>query len=198
MKRILFVAAMLALLLNACGPAAAPTIDPAQVQASAIAAASTMIAQTQAAIPTATPIPPTPLPSPTALPSPTPIPLPTLSIQSQPTTTTNPSGDPCNAPMAKSVDGRPTIIKIQNNTKAAIIVSLYLNKTAFGECGYRGYNIAKGDSATITDLVQGCYNAGAFINDPKKPSKAFGYGCINNTDKWTFEVNADFIKFVGP
>lgn len=43
MKRILFVALLSVLVLGACAPAK-PTADPAQIQASAIAAANTMVA----------------------------------------------------------------------------------------------------------------------------------------------------------
>ena len=83
-------------------------------------------------------------------------------------------------------------------TKAPITASLYLNMTPFGVCGFRGYNLGKNDSVTITDLPQGCYNVSVLVNDPKKPSKSFGYGCINNADKRTFEINAGSVKFVGP
>jgi hypothetical protein len=45
-KPIYFIVTVQIAVLNACGPQAVPTIDPVQVQASAIAVASTMIAQT--------------------------------------------------------------------------------------------------------------------------------------------------------
>lgn len=47
MKPILIVATVLILMLSACAPKATPTVDPAQVQASAVAAASTMVAMTK-------------------------------------------------------------------------------------------------------------------------------------------------------
>src|SRR5512140_986942 len=84
MKRVLFTSMVLALLLSACAPAT-PTTDPAQIQASAVAAANTMVALTQAAVPTETPVPPTALPSPTPLPSPTLLALPTLALTTLPT-----------------------------------------------------------------------------------------------------------------
>ena len=59
-------------------------------------------------------------------------------------------------------------------------------------------NIGKAGSILITDLIQGCYNVSVFVNDPKKPTKSFGYGCINNPDLWTFEIYRDFVKFIGP
>src|SRR5512144_75151 len=93
MKRVLLgTAVILVLVGGACAPAA-PTVDPAQVQASAMAAASTMIAMTQAAIPTATPVPPTPIPSPTPLPSPTLAALPSIGA---PTIEPTKSADSCN------------------------------------------------------------------------------------------------------
>ncbi|HEY9151300.1 MAG TPA: hypothetical protein VIN60_00325, partial [Anaerolineales bacterium] len=58
MKPILLIATVAAFLLSACGAKAVPTIDPAQVQASAVAAANTIVAMTQAAMPTETPVPP--------------------------------------------------------------------------------------------------------------------------------------------
>ncbi len=51
-KSILTINAVLVLLLSACGAKAVPTVNPAQVQASAVAAANTMVAMTQAAVPT--------------------------------------------------------------------------------------------------------------------------------------------------
>lgn len=202
MRGISFAAVVMSLILSAC-TAAAPTVDPLQVQASAVAGANTMVALTQAAIPTATPIPPTPLPSPTAPPSPTSQALPTLSTDGSPTvepTSGNTGTDPCNAPMSSSPTGPLTTLKIDNGTKAPVTVSIYLYKTKFGECGYRGYNLGPLDSVYLTDLPQGCYSAFALVNDPKKPSKAFSTQlmCPNNDDKWTMVVQADVIKFYSP
>src|SRR5512142_179852 len=160
MKPVLFVTMLLALLLSACAPAT-PTADPALIQASAVAAANTMVAMTQAAVPTATPVPPTPLPSPTPLPRPTLLALPTLSIsttspQTGPTTgapsnTGGSGGDPCNAPMAAKPLGPQVPVLILNTTKASVILSVWLSQTtSFGECGYRGFNLDQGGSTTTT------------------------------------------------
>jgi hypothetical protein len=191
------------MLISACSgqPAAEPTVSGDDVQRTAVAAAFTIIAETQAAIPTNTPLPPTETASPTPLPTDTPIPSPTPDAALAPPTlapTQQASSDPCNAPLSGGVSGQPTIIKLENNTKADLVVSLYLNKTPFGECGYRGYNIGPKGSVLITDLPQGCYNVGVFVNDSKKPTKAFGYGCLNNNDKWTFQINAESVGFYGP
>ncbi|NOH03527.1 MAG: hypothetical protein HND47_16975 [Chloroflexi bacterium] len=72
MKKILPILAALALFVAACGQPAAPTMSPEEVQGTAVAAAWTMVAMTQASIPTATPPPPTETPSPTSLPTFTP------------------------------------------------------------------------------------------------------------------------------
>ena len=198
--RIKSVILALAVILSACGAPAAPTTSAEDVQATVIAAAFTIVAETQAAIPTNTAIPPTDTPTATLQPTDTPILPDTETPAPLPTDTPQVSGggDPCNQPLKASPAGRPTKIKLVNKTKAPITLSLYLNITPFGECGYRGYNIKANDAITITDLTTGCYNVSVFVNDPNKPTKAFGYGCINNPDLWTFEVNAEFVKFVGP
>ncbi len=204
MKRILFVASVLAFLLTACGPKATPTIDPAQVQASAVAAANTMVALTQAAIPTATPIPPTPIPTDTPLPSPTPIPLPTLSTQTQPTVppaSGGSSGDPCNAPMDVAQAGPTFLLVIRNNTKGLITVTIGIStKNKFGQCGYLSFsNIPRGQnvSAQVPQTLGGsCYWAYAWINDPKQQTNVSGGGyCWNNKDKVYLDVYYDRFTF---
>lgn len=197
MKKLIAISMLMVVLLSACG-AQTPTTPTPDVLATANAAAATMIALTQAAIPTATPIPPTltPLPSPTL--APTLPPPPTSSVPTlAPTTAPNTNGDPCNAPLAPSPDGKMTTIKIDNQSGAAANVSLYLAKTPFGECGYRSYSLGKNDSVVV-EMPQGCYSVYAWINNPKKPSTASGGGCINNPDKWTFVVRADIIKLSPP
>lgn len=207
MKRLplITVFTAIALIISACGgnAPAEPTISAQDIQSTAVAAAFTIVAETQAAIPTNTPVPPTNTPEPSPTPTVTIAASPTLEALVVPTFTAAPAsnttgGDPCNQPLRSSVTGSPTKIRLVNQTKGSLVVSLYLNLTPFGECGYRGYNLAKGDTITITDLVTGCYNVSVFVTEPNKNSKAFGYGCINNTDLWTFEINAEDVKFVGP
>src|SRR5215213_9276453 len=78
MKRnILIIGVVFILLASACAPQGTPTADPVDVQHTAEAAALTMVAETQAAVPTSTPIPPTETAAPTLPPSSTPLPLPT-------------------------------------------------------------------------------------------------------------------------
>lgn len=187
-----------AVMLAACGPEATPTMSVADVQSTAVSAAFTIVAQTQAAIPTATPLPPTETPTQTPPPTNTPAPLPTLAV----TLTNTPAssgGDPCaNRVLGKPL-GKETRILIDNTTKYPVQISLYLNETdSHNECGYRGYNLAKNGSVLITDLVYGCYNIWAWSTDPKNSFQSAGYGCINNPDKWTFEINESFVKFIGP
>ncbi|HUG33280.1 MAG TPA: hypothetical protein VMJ90_00820 [Anaerolineales bacterium] len=187
-----------ALMLAACGAEATPTMSVADVQSTAVSAAFTIVAQTQAAIPTATPLPPTETPTQTPLPTNTPASLPTLAV----TLTNTPAssgGDYCATRVLGSPLGRATRILIDNTTRVAVQVSLYLNETdSHNECGYRGYNIGRNGTVLITDLVQGCYNIWAWSTDNSNSFQSSGYGCINNPDKWTFQINEDTVKFVGP
>ena len=209
MKRfsIISISTIIIMIISACGgqSVAEPTpISGEDIQQTAIAAANTIVAETQAAIPTNTPLPPTETASPTPLPTETPFPSPTpdASLPTEtfvPTQQTSSSGDdPCNAPLGGSVSGASTTISLVNNTKGDLVVSLYLNKTPFGECGYRGYNIGPKDSISVTDLPQGCYNVGVFVNGPKKDTKAFGSGCINNPDKWVFQIYEETVVLNAP
>jgi hypothetical protein len=202
MKRLSFltVIVLAGMIISACGAPAAPTMNSADVQSTAQAAAFTMVAETQAAVPTATPLPPTEPPTQTALPTETPLSLPTLDVTFTPTTApvSNNSGvDPCaNRVLSHSPKGKTTIIRIANTTKVTVNVSLYLNETeGHGECGYRAYTLTKNNDVVITDLVYGCYSLWAWSDDAKDKFGASGGGCINNPDKWTFEISSGRIKF---
>jgi hypothetical protein len=200
MKRILFAAATLVLLLSACGPQATPTIDPAQVQASAVAAANTMVALTQAAIPTATFTPP---PSPTPLPSPTPIALPTLNTSGFPTAslpTVPPSGgsDTCNQPLDVKEAGPLSKFRIYNQTTGTVNISLYMSKNAFGQCGYMSVSgITKNSSATIA-APMGCWSAYAWSTGKTNITVSGYLGCINNSDIWNIFVKPDSVVLKSP
>ena len=201
----MFVIAIAAFLLSACGARAVPTTDPAQMQASAIAMVNTFVAMTQAAI-SPTPVPTsTPLPSPTSLPSLTPSPLPTLGTElpaGVPTT------DPCNKPLSEGPAaapdagkvGRAANILIVNDTKAKITFSLYLVKNVYGQCGYTSYVLARGNSTLLANVLPfGCYYGSAYIDDPKKPTRvSSGPDCITGSDKTTFTVTMDRLKVTGP
>jgi len=192
----IFVLGMVAaILLSACGAEATPTMNVADIQSTAVSAAFTIVAETQAAIPTATPLPPTETPTQTPLPTNTLLPLPSL----EPTVTSVPAGgDPCATRVLGKPQGKETTIKIDNSVKGRVAVSLYLNETdSHNECGYRYYELGKNGSVVITDLVYGCYNLWAWNLDGSSFNSA-GYGCINNPDKWTFEITEATIKFLGP
>ncbi len=197
------VITVIAMIASACGAAPAPTVNPADIAGTAQAAAFTMIAQTQAAIPTATPLPPSATPTLTPLPTDTPMALPTVAILASPTVapaSNNAGGDPCANRVLGKPKGHSTIIRIWNSTSGPINVSLYLNETKdHGECGYRQYSLAKNGDVIITDLVYGCYNLWAWSGDgAKKKFNSAGEGCINNSDKWTFIVSTAVIKLSPP
>ncbi|HEX9840148.1 MAG TPA: hypothetical protein VGA72_12415 [Anaerolineales bacterium] len=206
MKRFTISSLIVAMtvIISACGAEAVPTQSAADVQLTAVAAAFTVVAQTQAAIPTATPLPPTETASPTPLPTNTSAALPTLAVEA---TSTPAAAAGAATPyfcdtrvLSWSPKGRATVIRIVNTTKAPVNVSLYLNETQdHNECGYRAYSLAKNNDVVITDLVQGCYNLWAWSTDPQTSFRvASATSCINNPDKWTFEISESNLKFVGP
>jgi len=197
--------AVIAMFISACGAPPAPTMQAVDVQNTAVAAAFTMVAQTQAAIPTSTPLPPTEAPTQTPLPTNTALPLPTLAtIVASPTavsvsSSNNSGGDPCATRVLSAPEGKETVIRVVNTTKLGVTVSLYLNETASkGACGYRSFTLSKNNDIVFTDLVQGCYNLWAWSENAKGKFTSGGSGCINNSDKWTFEIRESNIKFVGP
>lgn len=206
MKRLsIFTMIVIAALISACGGTpAAPTISAVDIQNTANAAALTIIAETQAAIPTATPLPPTETPTQTPPPTETPLSLPTTNVTLAATlaptlapTTANTGGDPCATRVLAPKKGRETVIRVVNTTKVTVTVSMYLNETAsHGECGYRSFQLTKNNDIVFTDLVQGCYDLWAFSSS--SDVNARGGGCINNPDKWTFEIREGMIKFTGP
>lgn len=202
MKRLsIFTILAATLIITACGAPAAPTVNAADVQHTAEAAAFTMVAETLAAVPTETPLPPTETPTQTPAATDTPLPSPTLDVTLTSTSApvSNATNDPCHRTLASSPRGKETVIRIVNATRSLVTVSLYLSETAaHGECGYRSYQLSKNNDVVITDLVQGCYSLLAWSDDPKGKFNSSGGGCINNPDKWTFEITASNIKFLGP
>lgn len=199
MKKLFILTFASILLLSACGPAPEPTMSPEEVQGTAVAAAWTMVAQTQAAIPTATPVPPTEPPTPTPLPTNTvqPLELPTQELVVQPTNTTAASADECDKFLQPSAAGPTAPIKIINQTKAPLNLSLYLAKTPFGECGYRGYSVPKNGSISI-EFPQGSIYGYAWILEPVNTTVSGGPWNPNNTDKWELYINENNMKMVGP
>ncbi len=200
-KNIWIIIAILSLLVSACGSAGTPTVDPVNVQNTAVAAAFTMVAETQAAIPTATPIPPTEAPTLTPLPTETPLPEPTLDpLIASPTiiptftqaasTSSSSSGDPCNQPLTKW-QGPSASLTVSNETnpKGEIVLSLYV-VTDLGECGY----LYVYSDSLIGPVGQ--YSAGAFVNG-KKDFKVFGSFRITEA-AWKIVVrNKDIVALGG-
>ena len=192
-EKVMTLSILLALLISACAPKAAPTMNPADVQHTAEAAAFTMVAQTEQSNPTNTPIPPTASASPT-LPA-TLTSIPTLTVDVSQITATN---LPTSAPPAASTEANcnkaltawqgPTAnFSVVNETRpqGQIILSLYV-VTELGECGY------------LTDLSRGpvgMYSAGAFV-EGKKDFKVFG-GFRITEGNWKITVRNDKIVALG-
>jgi len=199
MKKLSIILLASIFLLTACGPEPEPTMSAADVQGTAVAAAWTMVAETQAAMPTDTPIPPTIAASPTPFPTNTvaPLELPTQPLVVQPTATTASSANECDKFLSPEATGPTAPILIVNQTKAPANVSLYLDKTPHGECGYRGYTVPKNGSIKI-DFPQGVIYGYAWILEPINTTVSGGPWKPNNTDKWTIQINEHIMKMVGP
>ena len=203
-RNILLIGAVFVLLVSACAPQSTPTANPVDIQHTAEAAALTMVAETQAAVPTATLVPPTDTPSPTQPPSSTPLPLtapgtqgsitPTntqQALQSQPTSNSGGGNtqDNCNQPLT-AWQGPTANFSISNQSKPAgtIVLSMYV-VTDLGQCGYL---IITGNS--FSGPI-GNYSAGAFITG-KQNFKAFGSFRITEGN-WAIVVKNDSIEARG-
>ena len=191
----------IALLISACGARGAqatPTANPVDIQSTAAALAFTIVAETETALPTATLPPPTATITDTPAPTFTPLPLPASAVTLTPVPNSNSgSGDPCvNKVLPATLQGETVKIRINNSTKAAIAVSIYLNQTASqGVCGYRTYNIDPQQFLVLNDLVEGCYTIWAWNPDPKAYFIVTnGTSCIDNSDPWVFDVSTSTIK----
>lgn len=217
MKRnMLLIGAVFILLASACSPRATPTMNPADVQQTAQAAAFTMVAETQLAMPTAT-VPPTV--TPTSAPTNTPPPLPTLNTQGTQVATAGVGGllptalpsftsqaplqpppassgsssstteGNCNQPLT-SWQGPTANFSIVNQTKpqGTIVLSMFV-QSDLNQCGYL---IINGNS--FSGPV-GQYSAGAFITG-KQNFKAFGSFRITEGN-WSIIVRNDSILAKG-
>ena len=193
---------VITLIVSACSarivPQAEPTTNLADQQATAVAAALTIIAETQAAIPTATQPPPTATAADTPIPTNTFIPLPTQG----PDSTASPVGgvnpdDPCIYKLLpENLTGNKIKIRIDNPTKGTLMLSVNLQQNGpQGVCGYRGYMLAPADSLVITDLVEGCYTLWAWNPEPKDYFIVTnGTSCLDNSSDWTFDITPNDIK----
>lgn len=195
-KKIIPTLALLAVLTVACGgQPAEPTLSPDQVQGTAISAAFTMVAQTQAAIPTNTPLPPTETPSPTPLPTFTPLPLPTQPIAALPTATTASSsggGGQCDSILNIAEAGPQSNVRFENETGGTVGLSLYMyTPNKFAQCGSHPSNpIAVGKNERVTiSLPKGNYYAFAWITMPDGDQRtAEGYFWNKEADNHLFPV----------
>jgi hypothetical protein len=172
-------------------------MDPANVQGTAVAAAWTMVAATQAALPTATPVPPTNTAVPTPLPTFTqPVSalssaLPTLANAFPTPTQPAANADNCLMPLDMGEAGPTTPVRIENES-GGTIYSISLNlyeKNAFGQCGAISVtNIPKNGKETL-QLPKGKWYAYAWINYQ---------GGSSSTSSGSFElrVGDDLIRLV--
>ena len=183
---------VIVLIVSACGAQATPTVNPVDLQSTAVVAALTIVAETQAAIPTATPPTPTATVTNTPVPTNTFIPLPTAGAAVTPNPGGNSdAGDPCiNKLLPDSLTGNTIKIRIDNPTKATINLTVYLQSgNPQGVCGYRGYTLTAGGSLVITDMVEGCYSLWAWNPDPKDYFMVTnGTNCLDNSNSWTFDI----------
>ncbi|MDP1714099.1 MAG: hypothetical protein Q8L41_05080 [Anaerolineales bacterium] len=176
LKKLIPVLLAIAVLLTACAPQGAPTLAPAEVEGTAVAAAWTIVAMTQLALPTATPVPPTETPSPTPLPTFTPFPLPTLELSLP--TATQATGD-CLKPLNVAEAGPQSSVRLENVSGGnKVTLSLNLRTNLFGQCGYVGYTLGKNEKLVVS-LPKGEYYAYAWITySDGDTSNASGY--VNN------------------
>lgn len=186
------------LIVSACGaPPATPTVNPIDIENTMVSEIVTMLAETHAAIPTATPSPTATLTNTPAF-TPTLPPMPTLGA----TFTAVPGGnsgadDPCiHQVLPASLEGETIRIRIDNPTRATIMVSVYLQQSGpQSVCGYRSYSLAAGESLVINDLVEGCYTIWAWNPDPDGYFMVTnGTSCLNTSSSWTFDISTSSIR----
>jgi hypothetical protein len=106
-------------------------------------------------------------------------------------------GDPCiNKVLPATLEGETVKIRINNSTKAALSVSVYLQQNGpQGECGYRSYSLAPQQFIVINDLVEGCYTVWAWNPDPKDYFIVTnGTSCIDNSESWVFSISTSRIE----
>ena len=199
---ILTLVVMITLSISACGARgtqATPTVNAVDIQSTAAAVAFTIVAETQAAIPTATPPPPTETPTNTPAPTVTFLPLPSSAVTLTPVPNANSGGgDPCiNKVLPAVLQGETVKIRINNSTKAALAISIYLSQTVPQiVCGYRTYTLEPGQSLILNDLVEGCYTLWAWNPDPQAYFIVTNgaSSCIDNSETWVFDISTSSIK----
>lgn len=194
-KKLIPALLLITVFIAACGgQPAEPTLSPDQVQGTAISAAFTMVAETQAAIPTNTPLPPTETPSPTPLPTFTPLPLPTQPVALPTATTASSSGGggQCGGLLNLAEAGPQSNVRFENKSGGTVGLSLFMyTPNKFAQCGSHSSNpfpIGKGDSITVS-IPKGNYYAYAWINMPDgRQVSAEGYFYNREADNHLFPV----------
>ena len=189
---------ILSLLVSACS--AQPTEETTSaedISFTAFAAALTIIAETQAAIPTNTPFPPTETASPTPLPTDTPIPSPTFdpllatnTITPSSVSQSEASPDPCNQHLSSWQGESVSIVDIAyeytpQGKDDYVVVSLWV-MTDLGECGF------------LSDLSTGPvgqYSAYAFIDGAKSFKVSGGFRL--SPGSWKLVIRNDRITALG-
>lgn len=183
---------ILSLILSACGSEASaePTQSPEDTQATAIAAAFTIVAETQAVIPTNTAIPPTDTPRPIPPPTDTPVPTPTTeTIEASPTVAPTftslaaATTDPCNKPLTSWAGPSASfniLYEYSPQSKDDKVVVWMWVMTDLGECGYL-YGLSRGPV--------GQYTVGAFV-DGQKNFKVIGGFRITEA-QWDIAIRND-------
>jgi len=193
---------IITLIISGCGARGAqatPTVNAVDLQSTIAVAAFTIVAETQAAIPTATPPPPTETPTNTPAPTVTFPPLPASQVTLTPVPNSNSGGgDPCiNKVLPAVLQGETVKIRINNSTKVALAISVYLSQTVpQSVCGYRTYTIEPGQSLILNDLVEGCYTLWAWNPDPQAYFIVTNgaSSCIDNSETWAFDISTNSIK----
>lgn len=201
MKNKLFlVLTVLAVFLAACGgQPAEPTLSPEQVQGTAISAAFTMVAQTQAAVPTNTPLPPTETPSPTPLPTFTPPATPTTDFALLPTATqaaTTGGADNCLHPLNVAEAGPQSNVRFENDSGGTqVTLSLNLATNLHGQCGTLVYTLGKNEKLTVS-LPKGEYFAYAWIvykNGDTSTASGYFVNKVGDNHLFPVLIKADII-----
>jgi hypothetical protein len=219
MKRNLsIVGAALILLVSACSPQAAPTMNSQDIQHTAEAAAFTVVAQTQEAQPTNTPLPPTatvtltPVPTLTAIPNLTANPtlatssattaLPTIAetLAAPSISTSVPTSRPTSVSVDTSGSSADDCNKPLTAWKGPTATFTIKNETKpQGEIVLSLYVVTPlGECGYLTDISRGpagSYSAGAFVNG-KKNFKVFG-GFDIQEGSWKITVRNDKIIAMG-
>ncbi|OGO21896.1 MAG: hypothetical protein A2Y54_07425 [Chloroflexi bacterium RBG_16_51_16] len=198
----LLLSLALVMLAAGCGPAAEPTLSPADVQSTAIAAAWTLVAATQQAIPTNTPIPPTNTASPT--PPATFTPFPTFAPLTPPSPTIA-AGDPnnCNKPLNMGEAGPKKRVRIENvsgGTSLNLSLGLW-TPNLFGQCGYLSWSGKPGYWKEIIEIPSGSWSAYAWITlkqGSSESSGSFYLGPSKSDDLLRLVIRKDSIALIGP